>query len=52
MIDYLLHSLPVVFVLVVYFVRIEVRFARITTDIDWIKKNLTSCLPPSDQSTQ
>lgn len=42
MIDYLLQSLPFVLVLVVYFVRLEVRLAKMSRDICWIKKVMES----------
>lgn len=40
MIDYIIQALPIVVVLLAYFVRIEIRFARLITDISWIKISL------------
>lgn len=51
MADYLLHSWPLVVALVVYFVRLESRLAKICTDLSWLKKHAISCQQPSDQNT-
>ncbi len=45
MIDYLLQSLPFVLALIIYFARLEIRLAKISTDICWIKKELEICPP-------
>lgn len=41
MIEYLTILTPIVLLLVIYFVRLERRLAKITTDICWLKKYLT-----------
>jgi len=40
MFDYIVKSLPILFVLIVYFVRLEVRLALMKKDLCWIKKRL------------
>lgn len=40
MFDYIIKSLPVLLVLIVYFCRLEVRLALIKKDLCWIKKRL------------
>lgn len=40
-IDYFIRSLPVVLVVLVYFVRLETRLAKINNDLYWIKKQLS-----------
>lgn len=40
MIDYFLQALPILAVLVLYFVRVEIRFAKLINDISWIKLSL------------
>lgn len=44
----LVELLPVVIVLVIYFVRLEVRITKISRDVCWIKSELRLCRPPSD----
>ena len=46
-IKYLVQSLPVVVVLLIWAVRLEKKITRIETDISWIKKELPSCRRPS-----
>lgn len=41
MIEYISVLAPIVLLLVIYFVRLERRLAKITTDICWIKKSIT-----------
>lgn len=50
MVDYLLHSLPVVAALVVYFVRVEVKLAVMQRDLCWIKESIRACPPTSEES--
>ena len=38
--EYLTILTPVVLILVIYFVRLERRLAKITTDICWIKQSI------------
>lgn len=45
MIDYVLHSLPLVFALIIWAIRLEIKIASIQTDIAWLKKELPTCLP-------
>lgn len=40
MIDYFLQALPIIIVLIAYFVSIEIRFARLINDISWIKTSV------------
>lgn len=42
MIDYFIQALPIIVVLLIYFVRIETRFARLANDISWIKVTLSN----------
>lgn len=51
MLDYLLHSLPLVGALIVWAVHLEVKIARIQTDIDWLKLELPACRPTSEDPT-
>jgi len=43
MVDYLMVIVPVVLALIVYFVRLEKRLTKISTDLCWIKKELLKC---------
>ena len=36
-----LQIIPAVTVLIVYFVRLETRITKITTDLNWVKKQLS-----------
>lgn len=51
MLDYILHSLPLVLVLIIWAVHLEVKIARIQTDITWLKKELPACRPTSEDPT-
>lgn len=51
MLDYLLHSLPLVGALIIWAARLEIKIARIQTDIDWLKKELPACQPTSENPT-
>ena len=51
MINYLLNSLPLVAALIVWAVRLEVKIARIQTDITWLKKELPQCQPTLEDPT-
>lgn len=51
LLEYLAHSIPLIIALVIWAVRIEIRLARIQTNILWLMKELPGCLPPSDQDT-
>ncbi|MBA7496150.1 hypothetical protein ES702_06748 [subsurface metagenome] len=52
MLNYLLNSLPLVGFLIVWAARLEIKIARIQTDITWLKKELPRCQPPSEDHTQ
>lgn len=43
MIEYLSVIGPVMIALIIYFVRLETRLARILTDLCWVKKELLKC---------
>ncbi|GAH74611.1 unnamed protein product [marine sediment metagenome] len=43
MIDYVLHSLPLVAALVIWAIRLETKIASIQTDITWLKKEIPGC---------
>ena len=45
MLDYILHSLPLVLALILWAVHLEVKIARIQTDIAWLKKELPAADP-------
>jgi len=40
----LVDSLPVIVVIIIWMVYIEIRLAKISTHLFWIKKELTRCL--------
>jgi hypothetical protein len=48
MAEYLSCIIPVVIMLIVYFVRLESRFAKITQDLCWIKKAVAKCQRSSE----
>lgn len=43
MLDYILHSLPLVAALIIWAVRLEIKIAKIQTNIAWLIKELPSC---------
>lgn len=45
MIGEIVNLWPVILALIIYFVRLETRFAKIVTDLCWIKKELKKCQP-------
>jgi len=47
MVEYLSVLTPIVLVLIIYFVRLERRLAKITTDISWIKKSIAHAPNPA-----
>ena len=51
MLEYIYQSLPIIVCLVVWAVRLEVRIAKIQTDIGWLKQERVGCQPPLDKST-
>lgn len=51
MINYLLNSLPLVAALIIWAVRLEIKIAKIQTDITWLKQELPQCPPTSDDRT-
>lgn len=52
MINELIQILPIVVVLIVYFVRLEIRLARICENLKWIRRELNICQPPLDPDSQ
>lgn len=48
MLDYILHSLPLVAALIVWAVRMEIKIAKIQVDITWLKKELPLCRQTSE----
>lgn len=48
MFDYILKISPVALALIFYFVRLESRLTKMSTDISWIRKNCNSCQPNSE----
>lgn len=49
--EYFLHSLPLVIALVIWAVRLEKKITGIETDITWLKKELPTCRPSSENPT-
>ena len=52
MLEYLAQSIPLIITLAIWAVRLEIRIAKIQTDLTWLKKELPACRQPSDQDTQ
>lgn len=42
-ISYIFNNIPSIILIVVYFVRIEIKIAKISQDISWIKRNINKC---------
>lgn len=51
MLDYFFHSLPLVACLIVWAVRLEIKIAKIQTNITWLIKELPACRPTSENPT-
>lgn len=51
MLEYLFHSLPLVAALIIWAARLEIKIARIQTDITWLKKELPACQPTLEDPT-
>lgn len=51
MLDYFFHSLPLVAALFIWAVRLEIKIARLQTDMTWIKKELPLCPPTLEDPT-
>lgn len=51
MLDYIFHSLPLVGAFFLWAVHLEVKIARIQTDITWLKKELPACQPTLEDPT-
>jgi len=47
----LVDSLPVIVVIIIWMVWIEIRLAKISTHLSWIKKELARCLPNLEENT-
>lgn len=45
MVDYLTAIGPIIIALIIYFVRLESRLAKMSNDLCWIKKELLKCPP-------
>ena len=43
MIEYLAAIIPIVGAMIIYFIRLESRLTKISTDLCWIKKELQKC---------
>lgn len=39
MVNYLLQSIPVILVIIIWAIRLEIKIAQIQTDLKWIMKN-------------
>ena len=51
MIDYFYHSLPVLAAIIFWAIRLEIRIARIQTDLTWLKKEIPGCRPTLENPT-
>lgn len=51
MIDYLFNSLPLVAALFIWAIRLEVKIAKIQTDLKWIKGQGLQCQPTLEDPT-
>ena len=47
--DYILAAIPVLIAAIIYFVRIEVRLTKISSDVGWIKKVIDSRRKPREE---
>lgn len=50
MLNYLSAIAPILIALFIYFIRLESRLAKISTDVTWIKKELNGCRQSSDEN--
>jgi len=44
--------LPFILAIIVYFIRIETRLAKICQDLEWLKRELLICRQPSGKPSQ
>lgn len=51
MLNYFLNSLPLVAALIIWAARLEIKIAKIQTDIVWLKKELPHCRQTSEDHT-
>ena len=51
MLDYIVQSIPFILVLIFWAIRIEVRLARIETNLKWLIGYLPQCLPNLEDHT-
>lgn len=51
MLDYIFHSLPVFGAILFWAIRLEIKIAKIQTDLTWLKKELPGCLPTLEDPT-
>lgn len=49
--EYIYNSLPLVVALIIWAVRLEKKITGIETDIAWLKKELPTCRPTSEDPT-
>lgn len=47
----IIRSLPILIVVIVYFTRLEIRLAKITTDLKWLKEKVNICQQILDNDT-
>jgi len=50
--QYILNSIPLIVALVIWAVHLEKKITRIETDISWLKKELPTCRPTSEDPTR
>lgn len=49
--NYLLHSIPLIIALILWAVRLEKKITRVETDISWIRETWPKCPPSSVKPT-
>ena len=50
--QYIINSIPLIVALVIWAVHLEKKITRIETDISWLKKELPTCRPTSEDPTR
>ena len=50
-INYLLHSIPLIIALLIWAVRLEKKITKVETDITWIREMIPKCQPTSAKPT-
>lgn len=51
-IEYFIQIAPVLVIIIIYFVRLEIRLAKICESLKWIRRELNICRPPLDNDSQ